>query len=97
MGQPLTSDVAFVGHGWMRFSAFSYIRADVLGKGMARARLHLICGNCGCNDMWTYHIDPSGHDHEGQLRPAVFLACGNCLTLHDLADTAIEQEAAAAN
>lgn len=57
---------------------------------MARARLHLICGNCGCNDMWTYRIYPTGRDIDGQLSPAVFLACGNCSTLHDLADTATE-------
>ncbi|MDO8728378.1 MAG: hypothetical protein Q7K26_00635 [bacterium] len=58
---------------------------------MANAKLHLICGNCGCNNMWAYRIDQSGHDIEGQLRPAVFLSCGNCATLHDLADTATEQ------
>lgn len=58
---------------------------------MARARLHLICGNCGTNDMWSYLIDPQGHDIAGQLQPAVFLSCGNCMTLHDLADTAKER------
>lgn len=58
---------------------------------MARARLHLICGNCGCNDMWTYRIHPTGREHEGQLLPAVFLKCENCSTLHDLADTATNQ------
>ncbi len=58
---------------------------------MARARLHLICGNCGCNDMWSYRIDPHGHDVEGVLCPAVFLSCGNCATVHDLADTAREK------
>ncbi len=57
---------------------------------MARARLHLICGNCGCNDMWEYQIDPRGRDVDGVLHPAVFLLCGNCTTLHDLADTATE-------
>nr|CEK42357.1 hypothetical protein PQBR57_0404 [Pseudomonas fluorescens SBW25] len=57
---------------------------------MARARLHLICGNCGCNSMWSYRIDPKGHDVEGELRPAVFLSCGNCSTLHDIADNARE-------
>lgn len=58
---------------------------------MARARLHLICGNCGCNSMWKYRIDPQGHDIDGQLCPAVFLICGNCHTLHDIADYATEQ------
>lgn len=34
---------------------------------MARARLHLICGNCGCNDMWSYRIAPQGQEIEGEL------------------------------
>ena len=55
---------------------------------MARARLHLICGNCGCNDMWSYRIDPEGKDINGELYPAVYLSCGNCAALHDLEDNA---------
>ena len=55
---------------------------------MARARLHLICGNCGCNDLWKYKIDPEGRDVDGELFPSVSLVCGNCATLHDLADHA---------
>ena len=51
---------------------------------MARARLHLICGNCGCNDMWKYHICVDGNDIDGVLYPAVRLLCGNCTTLHNL-------------
>lgn len=57
---------------------------------MARARLHLICGNCGCDDMWTYRIDPHGTDTDGVLTPAVYIFCGNCATLHNLADKAKE-------
>jgi hypothetical protein len=38
--------------------------------------------------MWSYRIDPQGQDIEGELFPAVYIACGNCHTLHDLADTA---------
>lgn len=34
---------------------------------MANAKLHLICGNCGCNNMWTYCINQSGHDIEGPI------------------------------
>lgn len=55
---------------------------------MARARLHLICGNCGCNDMWSYQISPQGTDIGGVLYPAVYLTCGCCATLHDIADNA---------
>lgn len=59
---------------------------------MVCARLHIICGNCGCNDMFKYHIDPKGTsicDDEGneQLRPAVYISCENCSTLHRLDDT----------
>ena len=54
---------------------------------MARARLHIICGNCGCNDMFEYKIDPKGHDFGDHFEPAVFITCRNCSTIHDLNDT----------
>lgn len=57
---------------------------------MASAKLHIICGNCGCNDMFQFEIDPKGHDitqDEVAFKPAVFITCGNCSTLHDLSDT----------
>lgn len=59
---------------------------------MARARLHLICGNCGCNDMFSHVIDPTGHDIRGVLFPAVFISCGNCATLHDLSDNSPDRK-----
>lgn len=58
---------------------------------MARARLHLICGNCGCNDMWSYRIDPEGADIDGAMLPTVYLFCGNCSTLHELSDNATQE------
>jgi hypothetical protein len=60
---------------------------------MVMARLHVICGNCGCNDMFTFAIDPKGHDMTGHIddseryEPATYISCGNCATLHDLSDT----------
>ena len=57
---------------------------------MAMAKLHVICGNCGCNDMMKFHISPTGRDitdTEPAFEPAVFIVCGNCTTLHDLSDT----------
>jgi len=54
---------------------------------MARARLHIICGNCGCNDKFTFEIVPEGQDIsdvEPKFKPAVWILCGNCTTLHDL-------------
>ena len=56
---------------------------------MAKSKLHIICGTCGCNDMLSFKIDPKGHDVtdiEPCFKPAVFIACGNCSTLHDLSD-----------
>ena len=58
---------------------------------MAHAKLHIICGNCGCNDMFRFHVDPEGHDFgsvQVESNEAVFLICGNCSTLHDLSDNA---------
>lgn len=56
---------------------------------MARARLHIICGNCGCNDMFAWSYDPEANDMgDGTFRPGVYLTCKNCATLHDLDDNA---------
>lgn len=55
---------------------------------MARARLHVICGNCGCNDQLTVQVVPDGNDVSDEapkFTPAVWIRCGNCTTLHDLA------------
>ena len=60
---------------------------------MARARLHLICGNCGCNDMWTYkHIPKEIVGGEAMQEEDVFLSCRNCITLHSLNDNAAVEE-----
>jgi uncharacterized Zn finger protein len=60
---------------------------------MARARLHVICGNCGCNDEFRFEIVPEGHDvtdTEPKFEPAVWIWCDNCSTLHNLSDTVPE-------
>lgn len=58
---------------------------------MANAKLHVICGNCGCSDEWMLHIDRCGKD-VSQTFPefidAAYMKCGNCGTLHDLSDNA---------
>lgn len=62
---------------------------------MANAKLHMICGNCGCNDQFDYEIDPQGRDvsdDEPKFKPAVWVFCRNCSTLHDLAKNAKERE-----
>lgn len=63
---------------------------------MAHARLHIICGNCGCNTEFEFEIVPDGHDvtedDEPKFKPAVWIYCKNCSTLHDLYDTIPEKE-----
>ena len=61
---------------------------------MAHAKLHIICGNCGCNDMLIFRIAKDGHDisttNQTKYKPAVFITCTNCSTLHDLSTTVDE-------
>lgn len=60
---------------------------------MAHARLHIICGNCGCNDMFVWSHHPEANDMgDGTFQPAVYLTCNNCATLHDLSDNAKRDE-----
>jgi hypothetical protein len=54
---------------------------------MVRANLHVICGNCGCNDEMSYKIEKDGHDFGDRMEDAVHIFCKNCCTLHDLSDT----------
>lgn len=54
---------------------------------MAKSRIHVICGNCGCNDMWTWKIVKNGIDLDGEnFEDDVYLICGNCATIHSLWD-----------
>lgn len=55
---------------------------------MARARLHLICGNCGCNDEWEWQYVAGDTDASSD----VYLSCKNCSTLHSLNDNAEPEE-----
>ena len=56
---------------------------------MARARLHLICGNCGCNDMWVWeHVPKLVDEGEAINDEDVHLSCKNCITLHSLNNNA---------
>ena len=63
---------------------------------MVMARLHMICGNCGCNDEFEFKIDPEGNDisdEEAKFEPAVFIKCNNCGTIHSLDNNAVLVEA----
>jgi len=57
---------------------------------MARAILHIICGNCGRNDEFEYLIDPKGNDFGDKFEPSVIIVCNNCGTRHSL-DTTIDE------
>lgn len=51
---------------------------------MANAKLHIICGNCGQNDMFEHHISIEIDDDTEEERQVVYIARNNCGTLHDL-------------
>ena len=52
---------------------------------MVMARLHLICGNCGCNDMWEWECrQEETCDGEVMTDADVSLSCGNCSTIHSI-------------
>jgi hypothetical protein len=60
---------------------------------MVRARLHVICGNCGDNTMLTHIIDlKGGCDNDGKEFPVVSIICANCSTIHHLEDTVEEEK-----
>ena len=52
---------------------------------MVRARLYLICGNCGCNDDWEWECKPEEVcESEVVADQDVYLWCRNCSTLHSM-------------
>lgn len=56
---------------------------------MVRARLHVICGNCGCNDEFEWqHIPLEVIDGNVVQDEDVVIECRNCVTLHYLSDNA---------
>jgi RNase P subunit RPR2 len=59
---------------------------------MAHAKLHIICGNCGANDMLKYKISTDINDDTNEEYQRVTIACDNCNTLHDLEDNAEKEE-----
>lgn len=53
---------------------------------MVMARLHVICGNCGCNDMWEWEHQPEERCEGEIIDEDVKLSCRNCITIHSLND-----------
>jgi hypothetical protein len=60
---------------------------------MVMARLHLICGNCGCNDLWEWEYVPK-EVCEGEIMTDenVSISCKNCITIHSLNDNAKKRD-----
>lgn len=53
---------------------------------MVMAKLHVICGNCGCNDDFVFSvIQEKAEDGYGE-GSYVSIECNNCNTIHDLND-----------
>lgn len=59
---------------------------------MAHAKLHIICGNCGQNDMFSYEIVDEINDDIEEPYQRVSICCNNCHTLHDLDDNAEQRK-----
>lgn len=53
---------------------------------MVMARLHIICGNCGCNDMFSWKIQKDYQDFGDYQKDDVCIYCKNCGTIHTLSD-----------
>lgn len=52
---------------------------------MVKSRVHLICGNCGCNDEWSWtYCKDSDDNGDGTADDDVLLKCGNCSTIHSM-------------
>jgi len=65
----------------------------VSGGDMAHSKFYLICGNCGCDDLWIWDFQ-HGEASKSEIisEPDVFITCGNCATLHILSDKAKQSE-----
>jgi len=55
---------------------------------MVNAKLHIICGNCGCNNHFEYEIVKDAKDFGDCMEDGVYIKCKNCSTSHVLDDNA---------
>jgi len=58
---------------------------------MVNARLHIICGNCGSDDMFKYRINDEIDDDSQERILRVAIICENCSTIHCLEDNADQE------
>lgn len=56
---------------------------------MVKARLHLICGNCGSDDQFEYKINNEIDDDTNKPFQSVSIICNNCHTIHNLDSNAV--------
>jgi len=59
---------------------------------MVMAKLHIICGNCGSNNMLQYEIVEDYNDDKECNYNRVCIICENCSTIHNLEDNAEERK-----
>lgn len=56
---------------------------------MVMAKLHVICGNCGCNDDFEYkHDEYPANAEETTMQYETTITCKNCSTIHWLNENA---------
>jgi len=55
---------------------------------MVKAKLHIICGNCGCDNDFKYRIITDFDDELNKEYQKVAIICNNCSTIHLLEDNA---------
>jgi len=59
---------------------------------IAKTRIHIICGFCGNNEMFSFEINQKGKcDNDGKESPAVFISCNNCASLTSLSEIMQEE------
>lgn len=56
---------------------------------MVMAKLHIICGNCGCNDNFEWEYKEREEVESDVFQDEdVYLWCMNCCTLHSINNNA---------
>lgn len=53
---------------------------------MVRARIYIICGNCGCDDEFSYKTHERRDCEDDVVGWDVAISCRNCGTIHTLSD-----------
>ena len=54
---------------------------------MVMAKLHIICGNCGCNDNFELQLLRDGDEFcDKEKEDSAHMLCKNCSTIHNIKD-----------